>query len=275
MAIITLTTDWKNNDFYIAAVKARILSICHDVNIVDISHSIPSFNTGQASFIIKNAYKYFPAGTVHIIGINSVLENGQFHIVVKAHGQYFIGTDNGIFALMFSENVDEIVRIDQNRPGNMAVNEQAEENTSHGLLFPELEVFTHSAAFLARGGHLDELGEKQSTFFRQVPIRATFEESSINGCVIYIDSYQNAISNISRELFYRLKKERPFEIFVQSNFYKINRINQTYNETSVGELLAVFNSLDLLEIAINKGNAAELLGLRLNSEIKVKFYDQA
>ena len=121
---------------------------------------------------------------------------------------------------------------------------------------------------------MDELGEVQESFTRNTPIRATFENSRINGSIIYIDSYQNAISNISKELFFRVGKNRRFEIFVQSNYYKISKINNFYNETSVGELLAVFNSLDLLEIAINKGNAAELLALDLNSVIRIKFYDQ-
>ena len=98
----------------------------------------------------------------------------------------------------------------------------------------------------------------------------TIDESTINGSVIYIDSFRNAITNISRELFDQIGKGRPFEIFVQSNHYKINRINKKYSDSSTGEMLALFNSLGLLEIAINSGNAADLLNLSVNSVVRIK-----
>jgi S-adenosyl-L-methionine hydrolase (adenosine-forming) len=94
------------------------------------------------------------------------------------------------------------------------------------------------------------------------------------GSVIYIDSYQNAITNITRDLYERIGKGRKFEIALQSNHYKLNRINRTYSETSTGELLVLFNSLGLLEVAINKGNAAELLSLTTSSVVRIRFFDK-
>jgi S-adenosylmethionine hydrolase len=102
----------------------------------------------------------------------------------------------------------------------------------------------------------------------------TIDESVINGSIVYIDSYRNAITNIPKELFEKIGKNRPFDVFIQSNHYKINKINKTYSETSAGELLALFNSLNLLEIAISSGNAADLLNLNINSIIRIKFYDK-
>jgi len=206
MAIITLTTDWKNSDYYIAAVKARILSIYNDINIVDISHSITQFNSAQAAFVIKNAYKYFPEGTTHIIGVNSVPENDQALIAVESLGQYFLGNDNGVFALIFREEKTRIVKITNQIHGFPDEGSSKGKNEINGLLFPELNILAGTAAFLVKGGNITELGEIQDSYSRQLPIRATFEESSINGSVIYIDSYQNAISNISRDLFTRVGK---------------------------------------------------------------------
>lgn len=273
MAIITLTTDWNNSDYYIASVKARISAIYPKANIIDISHSIPPFNSAQAAFVIKYSYNHFPVGTVHIVGVNTIPEKGQLFLAIKAQGQYFIGTDNGIFALIFREGIERIISIDTKKLEKINISSSGRQNS--GKLFPELEIFSEAAAFLAGGGDILELGTEQDSFYRQTPIRAAFEDSRINGSIIYIDSYRNAISNISRELFSRVGLERRFEIFVQSNNYKykITRINQTYNETSVGELLALFNSIDLLEIAINKGNVSELLGLDMNSSIRIKFHE--
>jgi S-adenosylmethionine hydrolase len=92
--------------------------------------------------------------------------------------------------------------------------------------------------------------------------------------VIHIDSYQNAITNISRELFLRVGGGKAFHIFVQSKHYKIDRINKRYNETEEGELLAIFNSSGLLEIAIRNGNAAGLMKLNTNSTIRVEFKEE-
>ena len=97
------------------------------------------------------------------------------------------------------------------------------------------------------------------------------EDKSITGSIIYIDSFMNAISNITRELFERVRKGREFEIYVQSKHYKITSINNFYHESTVGELLAIFNSAGLLEIAINNGSAARLLNLEINSTIRVEF----
>jgi len=273
MAIITLTTDWNNSDYYIASVKARIYAIYPEANIIDISHSIPPFNSTQAAFVIKHCFHNFPPGTVHIIGVNTIPEKGQKFLAIKVQGQYFIGTDNGIFALIFREGIERIISIDLESFKKEDISYVDRQNSDK--LFPELEIFSEAAAFLGGGGNILELGSEQDGFYRQTPIRATFEDSRINGSIIYIDSYRNAISNISRELFSRVGKDRRFEIFVQSNNYKnkITRLNQTYNETSMGELLALFNSIDLLEIAINKGNVSELLGLDLNSSIRIKFHE--
>jgi S-adenosylmethionine hydrolase len=139
------------------------------------------------------------------------------------------------------------------------------------LYLSALYVFAPTAAHLAGGKSLDELGSPLPRLNKQMPLLATISESVIAGSVVYIDSYQNAITNISRELFEKIGKGRPFDILVQSYHYKINRINKTYNETSDGELLAIFNSVGLLEIAINRGNVAELLNIGLHSNIRVKF----
>ncbi len=260
MAIITLTTDWKSNDFYLGAVKGCIFNSYAEAQIVDINHQISSFNTAQAAFILKNSFGFFPKGTVHIIDVNSETSDQVSYIALQYLDHFFIGTDNGCFGLICKDTIETIVRIEKF-------------SDKECRTFPALHVFAPAAVHLAKGNKLSELGTPLSDINRQTPLRATIDESVIVGSVIYIDSYQNAITNISKELFDRIGRGRRFEIFVQSNHYKITKINSTYNETSSGELLALFNSADLLEIAINKGNIAELLNLSINSNIRIKFFD--
>jgi S-adenosylmethionine hydrolase len=260
MQIITLTSDWNKNDFYLASIKGRILSLCPDVNIVDVSHQIQTFSILQAAFVLKNSYRNFPDGTIHIIAVNSMADKNKPHVIVKASKHYFISCDNGIFGLLLDETPEKIIKI----------NTKSGQNSS----FVAYDVFSKIACDLTKGKKMEDLGTSYKNLNKQVPMLPTIDESLINGSVVYIDSFRNAITNIPKELFEKIGKNRPFDIFIQSNHYKINNINKTYNETSAGELLALFNSLNLLEIAINNGNVADLLNLKINSIIRIKFYDK-
>ncbi len=256
MPVITLTTDWNNDDYYVAAVKGAILSSFPEAVIVDISHKIPSFNVTQAAFILKNSYRHFPEGTIHIVGVNSTSGPETRFLGVKAEGQFFLTYDNGIYGLIFRDEPTEIVELKAGKDPH---------------IFPELSVFVPAACKLGKKVALKELGKKLKDFAKTIPLRAAIDDSGITGSIIYIDSYHNAITNITRELFERVAQNRNFEILVQSNKYKIDRINTKYGETTIGEILAIFNSVGLLEIAMNRGNAAELLSLDLNSSVRVNF----
>ena len=98
MAIITLTTDLGRKDNYVAALKGTILSEEIDVTIVDISHDIEPFNIQQAAYVVRNCYKDFPLGSIHIIAVDEELSLKNEHVAVKADGHFFISTDNGIFS---------------------------------------------------------------------------------------------------------------------------------------------------------------------------------
>jgi S-adenosylmethionine hydrolase len=261
MALITLTTDWRGDDYYLGSVKGMILSNNPNATIVDITHQIYPFNAAQAAFILRNSYKYYPKGTVHIIDVNSEASEHCSHVAFQYNNHFFIGADNGSFGLLLQDDEPEkIVKIEK------FYNEGC-------FTFPALYVFAPAAALLSIQGDIDALGNALPKLNKQVALHPTIQESVIAGTVIYIDSYQNVITNISKELFERIGKGRKFEILVQSYHYKINRINKTYNETSSGELLALFNSAGLLEIAINRGNVAELLNLGMNSNVRIKFSD--
>jgi|WetSurSiteA1Bulk_404760.scaffolds.fasta_scaffold12007_4 S-adenosyl-L-methionine hydrolase (adenosine-forming) len=255
MSIVTLTSDWNKDDFYSAAVKGKILSRCPDTIIVDITNQVPAFNIALAAFQLRNSMRHFPAGTVHIIAVNSEPKEKHAFVSLKSNDQYFIGYDNGIFGLLFDEDPQEVVALSDEDSGS----------------FPEFSIFTEAACRLLKSKKLSELGKPHKQLYKQVPMLPTINESVINGSVIYIDSYKNACTNISRDLFEQIGNGRNFDIFVQSNYNRISRLNQRYGESSMGELLALFNSINLLEIAINGGNAAELLNLSLNSWIRIKF----
>ena len=258
MHIITLTSDWKENDYYIAALKGKLLSACPQAQIIDINHRIKTFNIAHAAYIVRNSYLHFPDNTIHIIAVNSEPAPGGALLAARKDKQYFLCADNGILGLLGGSEPEEVILLNEDH------NEEAD-------TFISLSVFARIACELSGGTPLKKLGAAVKDYDRQTPLRATIENQTITGSVIHIDSYQNAITNISQELFKRIGKGKGFEIYVQSKHYMIDRINKGYNETEPGELLAIFNSSGLLEIAIRNGNAAGLLKLSTNSTIRVEF----
>src|SRR5215471_15541473 len=68
--IITLTTDFGLSDPFVGIMKGVILGIAPDVQIVDISHDIRSYDIIEGAFLIESTYKYFPAGTIHAVVVD-------------------------------------------------------------------------------------------------------------------------------------------------------------------------------------------------------------
>ncbi|MFZ0489268.1 MAG: SAM-dependent chlorinase/fluorinase, partial [Salegentibacter sp.] len=146
MAIITLTTDFGEKDHFAGAVKGAIYSELEDIRIVDISHSVSPFHISEAAYIIKNAYRSFPPGTIHIIGIDSELTPENKHLAVLLDDHYFICANNGILSLIASEvRPEKIVEIN--------IHDKVSTN------FPVLDVFVKVACHLARGGTLEVIGK--------------------------------------------------------------------------------------------------------------------
>jgi hypothetical protein len=253
-AQITIISDWSKQDYYVASVQAAILSDLPNTNIINITHNIQSHNIVQAAFILRAVYKYFPKGSIHIIAVSSETKKDSPHCIVMHNGHYFIGSDNGIFALLFSDNPETIIHL-------QTPNEFSDSS------FPELSIFTKLAIFIARGGDILELGIRANQVKPSTEFEPVIEKNRISGRVIYIDSYGNAITNISKKIWKEQIGKMPFELFVNNMNNRIDTIHVKYSDVREGNIIAIFNSLGLLEIAQREGNIAQLLKLDTNSEI--------
>ena len=251
MRIITLTTEWQSDDIYQGIIKGKLCSLCPGIIIVDNAHGIQPFDILHASFVVRNTFENYPKGSIHIICIHSEAMKEQDHLVVSSKGHFFIGTDNGLFNLILNTEFDEAVSL-KREPG-----------------LDELEVFARAAADIVGGKKLSEIGKAVSSINERMPLRATLEKDVITGSIIFIDSYGNAISNVTKDVFRRVFEEKEYRIFVQSNKYYTDRIVEKYSDVPVGDMLARFNSLDLLEISINGANVSELLSLSVGSVLRI------
>lgn len=260
MAIITLTTDLGLKDYYVSTIKGAILSQFPEITIVDISHQILPFDISQAAFILKNSYNSFPKGTIHIMGVNAEADESTILAGAYANGHYFFGADNGIFSLLFDFKPELIVRLNIRQEAG-------------SLTFPLKDVLVKAACHIARGGTLEVIGSIIETVKERTLLKPFGGNNIIRGIITYIDSYQNMITNIDQNLFRETGKGLPFVIDMPYNRNSISVISRIYNDVPPGELLALFNSAGLLEIAINKGNASGLLSLKLGDPITINFND--
>ena len=261
MAIITLTTDLGTKDHYVGVLKGSILSECPEVTIVDTSHEIPTYDILKAAYTLKNAFSDFPEGTIHIIGVNPEISEKAVSLVVVHKGQYFIGADNGIFSLIFEEKPKKMVEI------GIMVNPDA-------LTFPTKDIFTKAACHIIKGGTLEMIGKVTTEWNEKGLFRAVSLENIIKGMVIHVDHYGNVITNIDSDFFKTFGQGRDFKIEFRRGDYDITSISKVYSDVPEGEKLALFSSSGLLEIAMNKGNASKLLGMRESDIVRIEFYDR-
>ncbi len=275
MAIITLTTDFGIKDHFVSAVKGAIYTQLPQANVVDISHEVSPFHITEAAYIIQNAYKSFPKGTIHIIGIDSEPTPENKHIAVLLDDHYFICANNGLICLITSTlKPEKIVEI----------------NIQQATLsnFPVLDVFVNVACHIARGGTLEVIGKpitEIKTITGMTPI-VNVGGAQIVGSIIYIDNYGNLITNITRKLFEEVGKGRKFKIMARTAVFQ--KVHQRYSDAinfdiekskreEDGKKLAVFNSSGYLELAIYKSNpktvggASSLFGLYYRDTVSISF----
>ena len=258
MAVITITSDWGLKDPYLASVKGAILSHLPDVTIVDISHQITPFDMNQASFVLRNSYRSFPAGTVHLIGINTEASIETPHTLVLYDGHYFIGADNGIFSLVFDRDPEKIIEIDVIQDSDY-------------FTFSERDVFVKVAVHILSGQPAEKLGVPRSSLTRMISFQPVVDGSVIKGKVTYVDVYENLITNIGHHLFRTVGKGNRFTITFRNPQYVIHTLSTSYSDVPEGEMLAIFGTSGMLEIAMNRGNASSLLGMEVDDPVRIEF----
>lgn len=248
MALITLTSDIGHQDYLVGAVKGQLLGMDQGFQLVDVTHALSPFNYPQAAYVCRGAFKQFPPGTFHLILVNLFDEKPEHLLLVRHHGHYFLIADNGLITMILEEVPELVVALPLPRG--------ALRNT---LLFTQ--VFGRAIQGIQKGRRPEELGDAGVSIQVKNPLRPQLGNNWMEGQVIFIDHFENVIVNISREEFEEQRKGRSFKIVFKRDEV-IDKISETYADAGEGEKLALFNAAGYLEIAINKGNAAGLLGLQ-------------
>src|SRR5882757_8940273 len=248
MALLTLTSDFGQKDYLVGAVKGQLAQINTTFNIMDISHDLSPFNYPQAAYVCRNAIRQFPPFTYHLILVNLFEKKPEQLLLAFHNEQYLLCADNGLLTMILEGRPEMVI--------GLPMDKTAIKNTLYCI-----RVMGQAIQQLIEGSGLLSIGVPDVTFTEKNHLRPVFGDNWIEGQIIFIDHFENAIVNITREEFEERRKGRSFRIVFKRD-EMIDKISETYADVGEGEKLALFNSAGYLEIAIQKGNAAGLFGLQ-------------
>ena len=255
MPIINLFTDYRNDPLYTGAILSQLRQ-SFDGKIVETTHFLPYDNLLTSSFIIKNLYSKLPKGTIHLICTNTSNVRISQYLAMEYDEHYFLLADNGLVDLITDQNPKKLYSLPFKDISS----------------FAELDILLPNAIKLAHGEKIENLGPQVFEYKKMIPRNPVFLGNKIEGTVIYIDSYGNAITNISRQFFEKYRKGRNYKIWLRLPMNILHKINETY-KASPGEFNAIFNSFGLLELSVIYGNVAQMLQVKENeTEVVVEFY---
>jgi len=253
MHIVSLISDFGLQDYYVAELKARILSQNPSTQFVDVSHQIEPHDIVQAAHFLENVYAKFPESTIHVVAVNNYYDEDSKLICFSYQGHYFIGPDNGVFSLVFDDFESfTIYTIDEGEENNDQLERQ----------------IVSAINKIQKTDSIEGVGQLLPYPQIKMGIKPVITPSQIRATIIHIDHYGNVVINLKEDQFRQLRKGRGFEIFY-SQFNPITEISSSYKNAGVGDVLCLFNSSGFLEISIYMGNASELLNLHRNETIQI------
>jgi len=258
--IITLLSDFGYQDNFIGVAKGVLLQQLPQARLIDLNHEVEPFHLLQCSYLLRSAYANFPPRTVHLSLFDIMHRTPAALLVTRIGEQYIVSADNGLLPLTFSEFLGKVYM--------------------HGRMVSSYLDWLYLAAdFIAELEKNDFAIEHLAPATPKVhpaQLQAFVKDNAIECQVIHIDRYENVVLNITRDEFETLRNGRKFRIQIVRD--TLTRISEDYSDVPVSDKLCLFNSAGFMEIAINQGKAASLLGLRLHNErqliyqnIKIEF----
>lgn len=262
MPIITLTTDFGQKDHYVAAMKGVILNIAPKSVLVDVTHQIEPHGVLHAAFIVRQIWSSFPKDTIHVVVVDPGV--GSERRIIAAHygDQAVICPDNGIVSLLHRDAPLKALREVANK---QMFADSDTSNTFHGR-----DIMAPVAGYLSRGSKFAEVGPLTDRLeILDLPKPEQSPDRSIGGEVIYVDGFGNLVTNLTRDDLSRTLNARP-DAHVWLGDKDVGPIVRTYAQVEEGHDVALMGSADMLEIAVNRGNATERFGAGVGAKVTVK-----
>lgn len=259
--VITLTTDFGLKDGNVGALKGVIWSICPSARIADLSHLVGRQNIVEAAYLLGRSAHFFPAGTVHLIVVDPGVGTLRRPIAARIGDHYYVCPDNGLITVQLERAEaagDAIETVELNQP-EFWLPEVSD-------VFHGRDIFAPSAAHIAGGASLSELGSLIWDPVRLSLPQPSKTETGMQGEIIHVDHFGNLLSNVMRE---QLQGISPDRVSVRVGGIEIRGMVRTFGDHADGELAALLGSSGNLIIAQVNGSAADRLGARAGDRLEV------
>jgi S-adenosylmethionine hydrolase len=248
-SIITLTTDFGSSDHFVAVMKGVIARIHPGARVIDVTHEVNPYQTGEAAFVLAETYRWFPRGTVHVVVVDPGVATARRPVLARAAGQFFLAPDNGVLSMVLAREKHTVRAVTAERLFLAPVSA-----TFHGR-----DIFAPVAARLAKGLPPARLGPLIHDYLRLDSHKVVRTGKRFwTGAVVKIDRFGNLITNFHIDEFPAMR-ERPFAFAIGTR--SLTRLVSTFAEGPPGEPVLVVGSSGYIEVAVNQGCAARLLGV--------------
>jgi S-adenosyl-L-methionine hydrolase (adenosine-forming) len=259
--IITLTTDFGTNDHFVGTMKGVILNIVPEAAIVDISHAVQAFDVLDGALTISQAYSYFPTGTIHVVVVDPGVGTARRPIIASSDGYHFVAPDNGVLSLVYAK--EERIHVRHITSDHYFL--QPISNTFHAR-----DIFAPVAAYLAKQVDSHKFGDEIEDFVKfSAPKPKAVNENQMRGVVLKVDRFGNLITNITPQDAPMLFADQPGAFKIVVGKREITDMRKTYSEGAPGEVFGILGSMGFLEIAANRGAAAQVLAVGKGTEVNI------
>jgi len=260
--LIALLTDFGQEDYFVASLKAVILSLNPEARLVDISHSVRSFDLRSAAFLLQACYRFFPAGTVFLAIVDPGVGSGRRILAAETDRYKFVAPDNGLLSSALESSPERRVR--------------AVTNTRYFLsdsltTFEGRDRMAPLAAWLSLGVAASEFGPLVDDYVSLPLPKAYTQQDEIIGHVAYIDKFGDVITDIPAGMLPLPPEAGQFpEMTLTLRKQTITQFRQYYTQGDMHDLFFLVGSLGLVEIAQREGSAAAALGAELGDAVLVR-----
>lgn len=264
--IISLTTDFGENDHFVGVMKGVMLSINPDAVIVDINHQVNSYDIFDGAYGLGQSYHYFPPGTIHVVVVDPGVGSERRPIIVQSKNYKFVAPDNGVLSLIYER--EERVEVRHVTAEHFFLKPVS--TTFHGR-----DIFAPVAAWLSRGMELEKFGGVLTDYARFTSLRPKrVSDSILKGVAIKVDKFGNIVTNIRPDDVPQIFRENPPPFRITINGNEISRISQSFSAGEPSELIAVIGSSGFLEICTNRGSAARTLRANRGTVVEIALGDR-
>jgi len=249
--VITLTTDFGLDDWYVAILKAVLLRHCQDARLVDVTHRLPPGDILRGSICLERAVDAFPPGTVHLAVVDPGVGSDRRLLIARIRDQWVVCPDNGLITWCWHRHVG-------GRSWELTWRPAVCSHTFHGR-----DIMAPVAGMLAGGVAVETLGRSvaQPVLLDVAPAAA----DATVGRIIHIDRFGNAMTNLPEQA---VRTMPGVEVWVEHR--RIGTIRQTYADVPSGQPLALIGSSGMLEIAVRDGSAFQRLGLSIGQQVRLQ-----